>query len=91
MIICKCHGFTEAFLFSSVAGSFSSQFRNMSICMQISVQHSLTRTKAVHGLVCAATIAANSGSVELGQQPQHFVARHFLQPQPFVAGDFQRM
>ena len=47
--------------------------------------------KAVHGLVCAAIIAANLGSVELGQQPQHFVARHFLQPQPFVAGHFQRM
>ena len=47
--------------------------------------------KAVHGLVCAAIIAANLGSVELGQQPQHFVARHFLQPQPFVAGHFWRM
>ena len=41
---CKCHGFTEAFSFFAVTGSFSSQFRNMSICMQISVQHSLTRT-----------------------------------------------
>ena len=33
--------------------------------------------KAVHGLVCAATIAANLDSVELGQQPQPFLAGHF--------------
>ena len=33
--------------------------------------------KAVHGLVCAATIADNLGSVELGQPPQPFVAGHF--------------
>ena len=33
--------------------------------------------KAVHGLVYAATTAADLGSVELGQQPQPFVAGHF--------------
>ena len=33
--------------------------------------------KAVHGLVYAAIIAADLGSVELGQQPQPFVAGHF--------------
>ena len=33
--------------------------------------------KAVHGLVCAAIIAANLGSIELGQQPQPLVAGHF--------------
>ena len=36
--------FHRGILFFAVTGSFSSQFRNMSICMQISVQHSLTRT-----------------------------------------------
>ena len=42
--------------------------------------------KAVHGLVCAAIIEANLGSVELGQQSQPFGA--FLTAPAFCGGAF---